>query len=165
MKNPFSRVAITTAVVAAAVVGAAQPASAAEPPTFDAGVACSFALDLSLTGGNLDVRNFVGAENGKPVRTVTAGSTGTLTLANHDTGKSISFRSKGVGSTSVFKNGISTVTYGGQLLLILFDTDIPAGPSTTLYTGRVVYTVDGQGIFTLKTTAGQQVDVCAALEG
>jgi hypothetical protein len=169
-KNRFSRVIITTLLAAAAAVGSALPASAqedSEPLVLPAGVACPFELQISLTGGNLeeDPRNLVGAERGRPVRLVTAaGSTGTLTLVNLDTDESISFRSKGVGQTEVSEGGTTTVSTGGQLLLVLFPNE-PGGPSTTLYTGRVVYTVDETtGIFTVQSTTGQAVDVCAALE-
>ena len=48
--------------------------------------------------------------------------------------------------------------------LILFPTDVPAGPTTTLYVGRIVFTVDPDtGVFELLSTAGRATDVCAAL--
>jgi hypothetical protein len=47
-------------------------------------------------------------------------------------------------------------------VLILFPTDVPAGPSTTLYVGRVVFTVVGD-VFTLRSTSGTATDICAAL--
>jgi hypothetical protein len=31
-------------------------------------------------------------------------------------------------------------------VLILYPTDVPAGPSTTLNVGRVVFTIDTQGV-------------------
>jgi hypothetical protein len=143
---------------AAVAVGAAQPASAQEKVTLPAGTACSFTLSFTLSGGNQQPRSFVGG------RLVEAGSTGMLTIVNEDADKTISFPSRGVGVRSVTtSNGITTVSTGGQLLLILFPSDTPAGPSTTLYTGRVVYTVDGAGNFVLQRTAGRQIDVCAEL--
>jgi len=49
-------------------------------------------------------------------------------------------------------------------VIILFPTDVPAGPSTTLYVGSVVYTVDrASGVFTVKTHSGTTTDICAAL--
>jgi len=41
--------------------------------------------------------------------------------------------------------------------------DVPAGPSTTLYVGRVVFTVDTSGVFTLQSVSGKSTDICAAL--
>jgi hypothetical protein len=40
---------------------------------------------------------------------------------------------------------------------------VPAGPSTTLYVGRVVYTVDADAVFTLQSTSGRETDICATL--
>jgi hypothetical protein len=52
----------------------------------------------------------------------------------------------------------------GHPVLIMFPTDVPAGPSTTLYVGRVVFDVDNAtGVFTLKETHGKATDLCAAL--
>ncbi|MFN8490788.1 MAG: hypothetical protein U0350_24565 [Caldilineaceae bacterium] len=48
-------------------------------------------------------------------------------------------------------------------MIILFPTDVPAGPSTTQYVGQVVYTVDAAGVFTLQQVSGQTTDICAAL--
>jgi hypothetical protein len=60
-------------------------------------------------------------------------------------------------------DGSRTVTLTGHNLLILFPTDVPPGPSTTLYVGRVVFTVDAGGVFTLESTSGRATDICAAL--
>ena len=60
-------------------------------------------------------------------------------------------------------DGSQTVTLSGHNVLFLFPTDVPAGPSTTLYVGRVVFTVDVNGVFTLVSTAGTATDICAAL--
>ena len=156
-----SRAADRAELVAA--VGAAQPASAAESSfTLPAGLGCSFALKVTLTGGTLQPRN-VTTGNGDPTRIVTAGSTGTLTIENLDTPKSISFPSRGVGQTEATEGNSTTVKTGGQLLLILFPSDSPPGPSTTLYTGKVVYTINQTNDFQLQSTAGRQIDICAEL--
>jgi hypothetical protein len=55
------------------------------------------------------------------------------------------------------------VTLTGHNVLFLFPTDVPAGPSTTLYVGRVVFHVDTEGVFTLQSTNGTATDICAAL--
>ncbi len=60
-------------------------------------------------------------------------------------------------------DGSSTVVATGNTVIILFPTDVPAGPSTTLYVGRVVYTNDGQNNFVLQDHSGQTTDICAAL--
>jgi hypothetical protein len=40
---------------------------------------------------------------------------------------------------------------------------VPAGPSTTLHEGRVVYTVDTSGAFTVQQVSGKTTDICAVL--
>ena len=63
-------------------------------------------------------------------------------------------------------DGTSTYTTMGHLVLILFPNDVPAGPSTTLYVGRVVFDVDNiTGVFTLRDARGRATDLCAALSG
>src|SRR5690242_18549673 len=49
-KNRVRHFAIATLLAAAAAVGAAQPASAQEPVSLPAGVACSFPLTFTVTG-------------------------------------------------------------------------------------------------------------------
>jgi hypothetical protein len=61
--------------------------------------------------------------------------------------------------------GTQTVVTTGHNVLILFPTDVPAGPSTTLYAGRVVFMIDKSGIFALESTRGMSTDICAALSG
>jgi hypothetical protein len=48
-------------------------------------------------------------------------------------------------------------------VLILFPSDVPEGPSTTLYVGRVVFTIDDAGVFTVVSTSGKSTDICAEL--
>jgi hypothetical protein len=42
-------------------------------------------------------------------------------------------------------------------------TTNPAGPSTTLIAGRLVFTVDVFGVFTVQQLSGKVTDICAAL--
>jgi hypothetical protein len=67
--------------------------------------------------------------------------------------------------TQIVPNGDGSQTWMmmGHNVLILFPTDVPAGPSTTLYVGRIVFTVDISGVYTLQSTNGTSVDICAAL--
>ena len=90
-----------------------------------------------------------------------------MTLTNEETDATLSLPANGA-PWSIVNNpdGTSTYTTMGHLVLILFPTDIPAGPSTTLYVGRVVFDVDNTtGVFTLRETRGRATDLCAALSG
>lgn len=149
----------------ATLFATAQPAMADDPITLPAGLGCpNFALQLQGTGGKLQTKDFYD-KNGNKVRTITAGKGVLLTYTNLDTGKSISFNTSGsVSNTTYNPDGTYTVSASGHNGLVLFPTDVPAGPTTTQYIGNFVYTVDpATGVFTLIMTSGQAVDVCAAL--
>jgi hypothetical protein len=99
-------------------------------------------------------------------RVISAGKGFTLTFTNEATGKTVTIRSSGsVQKTTTHPDGSSTVEITGGNVLILFPSDVPAGPSTKQYVGRVVYTVDANGVFTVQSTSGTQRDVCAELVG
>jgi hypothetical protein len=146
----------------AAVLGSGNPAIA-DTIDLPAGTACEFPLSIEVSGGNLVVKEFVD-KNGNIVRTLTAGKGFTLVFTNLDTGVTFSLESNGsVICTTVNPDGSKTVASTGHTVLILFPTDVPAGPSTTLYVGRIVYT-DSNGVFTLLEDDGQSTDICATLE-
>jgi len=156
------RLALPTLVLAASVT-AAQPAVAA--PDFEfvlpAGTACSdFDLRVVGTGGKSHTTVF---ENG---RTITAGTGSALTFTNLSSGAEVSLRSSGaVTRTSPNPDGTTTLELTGHNVLILFPTDEPAGPSTTLVVGLVVFTVDAAGNFIVRSVSGATTDLCAALTG
>ena len=169
MRSTTHRILLTCAVAAAGAVGAGT--AAAGPPTpgapvedeIPAGIACAdFDLRIEGTGGLRVDRTFVDRD-GEVVRTLSTGTGSALTFTNLSTGASVSFSSTGaVQRTQISPDGTTTVTTTGSSVLILFPTDVPAGPSTTLYVGRVVFTVDAAGVFTLVSTSGRSTDICAA---
>jgi hypothetical protein len=103
--------------------------------------------------------------NGNVVRTLEAGKGFDLTFTNLESGESIAFPSNGsVSRTTINADGVNTVQATGHNVVILFPSDVPAGPSTTLYTGRLVYTVDtSTGVFTVVSSSGPTTDICAIL--
>lgn len=152
-------------ILAGALFATAQPAEADDPIVLDPGLGCpGFSLQLQGTGGNLQTKDFYD-KNGNKVRTITAGKGVLLTYTNLDNKESITFDTSGsVTKTTYNPNGTYTVRASGHNGLVLFPTDVPAGPTTTQYIGTIVYTVDPTtGVFTLVSTSGQAVDVCAAL--
>jgi hypothetical protein len=157
------------AVASGTVVGAGvHPSAADEPPppqVLPAGLACEgFAVQLDAGADTRSTHTFTDA-NGNVVRTILAGTGSTVTLTNLSTGQALSLRGNGsVWSIVNNPDGTQTYTTMGHLVLILFPTDIPAGPSTTLYVGRVVFDVDPvTGVFTFKGNVGTATDLCAAL--
>jgi hypothetical protein len=152
----------------AAVLGFASPAIAADPPDFvldfPAGLACSdFDLQIEGRGGNQVFREFTD-KDGNVVRVLSAGTGSALVFINLSTGDTLSLKANGAVTHIAFNpDGSSTWVTTGHNILILFPTDVPPGPSTTLYVGRVVFTVDGSGVFTVQNDSGNSVDICAAL--
>jgi hypothetical protein len=164
MWRSFSkRVSVTAAVASTAALAVFPGAAAAADPTFPAGVACDFELAVDVAGGDQHEHTFVDA-NGNTVRILSAGVGSQLTFTNLSNDATIALPSNGSVTNTVFNaDGSQTVTVTGHNVLILFPTDVPAGPSTTLYVGRVVFTVGVDGVFTLKSTSGTATDICAAL--
>ncbi|MGS0687848.1 hypothetical protein ACVBEQ_22265 [Nakamurella sp. GG22] len=128
---------------------------------FAAGQACDFALRVEVNGSSRVQRTFYDRD-GNPVRTLSAGTGSTLTFINLDRQRNTyTTKSNGaVARTVPNGDGTSTVTTGGHNVIFLFPTDIPAGPSTTLYVGQVVYLTDDASKFTLLKTSGRSVDIC-----
>ena len=165
MSGPFARRTLLTATLAVMVALAVpQVAAAQEPLVLDAGQACEFALRIEAdTNPNRVVREWRDSD-GTLVRTLEAGHAGDVTLVNAETGASLTLEGQGaVNHTTYNPDGSWTTSLTGNWVLILFPTDIPAGPSTTLYVGRVTYTSTPTFDFTLVGSSGRQTDLCAEL--
>jgi hypothetical protein len=161
--NRYRRLAWAAALASAATVVAAQPASAQAPPTFEAGIACAFAVDLSGGAPPPERRTFTD-KNGNDI-TLLAGQSGAVTYTNHDNPeKSITFKARGTRfETTERPDGRVRWEFSGHIGIILFPTDNPAGPSTTQISGRVVVENTAAGVSTVVQQVGQQIDVCAAI--
>lgn len=161
---------LVTACVAVATLGIAAPASADTSPDFDltfpAGWACSFELRIEGWFGNTHrvERTFKEDKNGF-VRSISAGIGSTLRYTNNSNLKSMTTKANGAvtRTTTYTQDGSQTWSLTGHNVLIMFPTDVPAGPSTTLYTGRVVFTVDPTYTTTVQSYSGKALDICAAL--
>jgi hypothetical protein len=172
MMSRITRWLAPAILLSAFAATAAQPAFAQAPDLIlPIGQGCpDFNLGLTSTGGNLHTKTLTD-RNGNPVRIITAGKGVDLTYTNYGSdpkapvaGKSVTIKTAGsVSNTVINPDGTSTVTLTGHNGLILFPTDFPAGPSTTQYTGRVVFTVDKNSVFTLISAAGPARNICAAL--
>jgi uncharacterized membrane protein len=167
MWRSFSKRSSVAAAVASTVALAVSADAAVAAPfhlDFPAGTACTFGLAVDGVGGDQRVtREFVDA-NGNIVRILSAGRGHQLTFTNLSSNATFALPASGAVMNTVFNaDGSQTVTLTGNNVLILFPSDVPAGPSTTLYVGRVVFTVDVNGVFTLVSTSGTEADICAAL--
>ena len=164
------------AVVAASItfVGSAtQSIAAAPPPPADvvvidlpAGTACkSFDLHVEIRNNPNRVMREFKDRKGNVVRVLTAGKGNTLVFTNVETNEKVTLSPSGsVEHITLNRDGSQTWAVTGHNVLILFPTDVPAGPSTTLYVGRLVFTVDAKGVFTVQSASGTSTDICATLE-
>lgn len=155
------------AVATAALLGLAGPAAASDPFVLDlpAGLACAdFGLRIEGFGDAKRVFKEITDKDGNVVRTLSAGTGDTLKYTNLASGTTYQSKSNGaVNHTVVNADGSTTSVLTGHNLVILFPSDVPPGPSTTLHTGRVVMTVDRVGNFTILRATGRTLDICATL--
>jgi hypothetical protein len=164
MRALRARVATSALAASALIVGSAAPAGADFGPVeLPAGTACAdFGLRVEGIGDRAP-RTFTDRD-GNVVRLLTAGRGYALTLTNLATGAQLQLQANGsVERVAVSPDGVSTYTVTGHNVLVLFPTDEPPGPSTTLYVGRVVFDADAAFNFTLRSTSGTATDICAAL--
>ena len=156
--------AAAAALAASTVATAAWGDSATTVQVFPAGVACAdFGLQVEGSGGTIKQHDITD-RSGEVVRVILAGTGPALTLTNLTSGATYSTPSNG-SVTHIAVNPDGTLTYRvtGHNILILYPTDVPAGPSTTLYVGQVGFTVDANAVFTVTSMAGRSVDICTAL--
>jgi hypothetical protein len=85
-------------------------------------------------------------------------------MPRHLTPTSVSIKTSG-SVTSAVRDGVTeTRTATGHNGLILFPDDVPAGPTTTQYNGRIVYTYNTvTGFIEVLETSGKATDICAEL--
>jgi len=157
----------TTALALLGALGAVPSLAQAQPIVFDLppGLGCEFRLLIEVRNPQ-DTREFKD-KNGNVVRILSAGRGAALSFTNADTGAQFSVRPNGsvTWQTSIDPNGTWRVASTGHNVVVLFPTDVPAGPSTKQYVGRLVYTLDSEFNFTLESFSGRTVDICAALAG
>lgn len=165
----FKRIRLALVAMGAAALLAVGPMAgtvAAAQLEIPAGVACSFGLGIDFAppvGGSV-WREWTDAE-GNVVRTLQAGTGNALTFTNLATGATFSTPSNGsVISTRYLADGAQVVQMTGHTILIMYPTDDPAGPSTTLYVGRVTFTMDATGFTQVDMSAGRAVDICGHVD-
>jgi hypothetical protein len=161
-----TRILCAAALAIVALLGTAGASNAGGTPDLilPAGVACNgFDLGVFIRGGNQVHKEFTD-KNGNVVRLLSAGRGSALQFVNLSTDATFSLDANGsVSHVALNGDGSQTWMTTGHNVLILFPTDVPAGPSTTLYVGLVVFTVDTNGVFRLTEISGSSTDICAAL--
>jgi hypothetical protein len=153
-----------------------SPAAAAPPLqqfgpfsiTVPAGTGCpNFDLRIQVDEGVDRVYREFHDRNGNLVRILSAGRGATETFTNVLTDASVTFRTGGsVSRTTPNPDGTYTLTLTGHNVFILFPTDQPPGPRSTLYLGKVVLTITdpvSNTVLNIQQSSGKQVDICAIL--
>lgn len=176
MNNSRSlRIRLLSACTIFAAIGSAAPAVAAPPikivlppvtVEFPAQVVCAFPLRVEVSGSNYHLKEFVDRD-GNPVGAIIAGKGSFLTFTNVGTDATLSVKAYGFGAHQTYNvDGTITEIVTGHVVQFLFPTDTPAGPSTTLYVGRVVWTYDPNtgANLNLQSFTGKSTDICAALQ-
>jgi len=97
------------------------------------------------------------------VRTISAGKGTDLKFTNLDTAATLETPGNGANTLATVRPDGSQVVMTGHNILFMFPTDNPPGPSTTLYVGRVEFTIDPAGNYTVLKSGGTETDICAAL--
>ena len=134
------------------------------PPTTRAGQACSFELQVDVTGGTQVNRTFQAPDGS--LRILAAGKGSDLVFTNGaQPSHTLELKGNGTASwTSIGAGGSARLTVTGHNVLFYFPTDNPAGPSTTLVVGREDIAVDLATFqFTRLSRTGRTTDICAAL--
>jgi hypothetical protein len=157
---------ITITIMLAAALGTTPSFAQTTPDIIlPDGVACNgFALGIFISGGDHRVLKEFEDKNGNVVRVIEAGKGFALTFENLATGATLSLQPNGsVKHITINPDGSQTVVNTGHEVVILFPTDVPPGPSSIQYVGRLVYTVDANGVFTVLQFSGKTRDICASL--
>ena len=169
LKNPYRRLSCAAAFALAAAVGTVQPAGAQEHALIlEPGVACAFTLGIDDGGLPPERRTFTDKDGNAII--VFAGKNGGVTYTNLDNLEVEPLSFKGRGTQLRVTNrpdGTQLLEFSGNVGWIAFSTDVPAGPSTTQISGRLVIENSapgsGEPVSTVLQQEGRQIDVCAAL--
>jgi hypothetical protein len=158
----ITRLAWAVSVLLLTFVGLAPP-SAAQLPPFPS---CpNFDVRLEIQSARNRVARVFTDRDGNLVRVLSAGKGDTLTFTNDVTGERLVLTTGGsVSQITPNPDGTLTFVGTGHNVILLFPSDTP-GPATTLYVGRVIFTLSGDNndVFTLRSFTGTSTDICAAL--
>ena len=129
---------------------------------FDAGMVCQFPATWEGWAGKTNTREYTDADGNQHF--VVTGKGHDFRITNPTNGKVAFQMSQGVRQhIVVYTDGSLKYTTDGALMLGMFPTDIPAGPTTTYYNGHTVLTIRADGVGTLEVATGHTRDICAEL--
>jgi len=162
------RALVSRALVSAALLAGLTllaPTVANAENTFGYPACPNFNISFTTSGGNQALR-LTRVKDGV-IYTVTSGSGTTITFNALDKKgnivKSVTFDTKGSVTKTTTSGDTTTFQVTGFGTLLLFPTD-PGGPSTTVYNGKVTFTLAADGtLVSTVVNSGRTFDICAAL--
>lgn len=176
--KPKSTLLALPAVLGAALLVPSLPASASGPDVPEApsyipvGYACpDFNLGFTWTGGDKGWSREFTDKDGFVTRIMSHSSDSMVTYINYGSdplnpvaGKTYTAKMTGSGVRTDFGEGTQRITLTGDNYLSLSGPDTPGGVSSTLHTGRVVFTFDNTtGALEVVSSSGRVLDLCAAV--
>lgn len=133
------------------------------------GQACAdFAVSLEIIPPPNRVDRTFYDRSGNPIRFLHAGAGNELVFTNLATGTTLTYKTGGsVEHITPNPDGTQTWDTTGHEGLILFPSDTPPGPSSTLYIGHLVFVVRPSNfeLLGIQSFSGKAIDICAALAG
>jgi hypothetical protein len=133
------------------------------------GQAClDFGVTIDLIGPEHRVARTFFDKNGNPVRFLAAGQGNQFVFTNSASGVTLTVKTGGsVEQKTPNPDGTETWVTTGHELVVLFPTDTPPGPATTLYIGRLIFKIEPSSntLLGIQSFTGKSIDICAALAG
>ena len=166
IKNMFVRFTVT--LVAILSFWGISTQSLAFDIELPPGVACDFPLGINIGVPEHRVMKTFYDKEGNPVRFLQAGEGNLLEFGNLDSGSTISLKTGGsVAQIIPNSDGSETWINTGHNVVVFFPSDVPAGPATTLYIGKLVFRLNPSEnmIDGIESFSGKSTDICAVLEG
>jgi hypothetical protein len=135
--------AIATPALAGTLAPMRSATARSQTYTPEIGKACTFPLTNTIVEQQPIFKKIFPDKKGNPIRYLFAGKTTSNTFINEQTGAGIRFEPNVGSITRGFVNDDGTITFvaTGLKTIACYPTDVPAGPSTTVYMGEVVYPV------------------------
>jgi hypothetical protein len=165
MKTINTRILALTLVSASLSLGSLQASAQATPDftvPFEAGVACSFPLTIEGTNAKGISTEYTDKDGNLNVWLTGKGYA--FRYTNTTTGKSTTTKSQPAAQhTITYPDGSQRITTYGASLIVMFPTDIPAGPTTKYYNGVTDMTITAQGVGTLIDEDAYGIDICHVL--
>jgi hypothetical protein len=159
----------TIAMASLLGLGVGSPSSAADGwqpfmDLIDPGVACAdFPVQIEFRGTSKQARTLPARDG--DTRFAVAGRDYEYRFVNPITNATFTMtRSASLLTQTTRPDGTARLAINGNAWVVLYPTDTPAGPSTTVFSGRVVINVAADGTtYEVVQWTGRRTDVCAAL--